>query len=540
VNYVLPPGGIRNLNNSIIESQTGRAQANFHHLITNHEITALAGTEVRQIKGMGDQYTAYGYQADPLAVSNVDFVNAYPTFITGAFQNIPGSTSFSHTVNRFLSVYANASYSYKKRYLLSISGRRDGSNVFGANTNDQWKPLWSVGGAWKISDEAFYSSAFLPSLKLKMTYGLSGNIDPTKTAAAVATLFSGNAFNLPYVRIQQLNNPNLRWEQTGMMNVGADFALKKNILSGSVEFYAKNGTDLYGNALYDYTAWGYTNELTRNVADMKGYGIDVNLNSKIMDRTFKWGAAILFNYNINKTTKYESVAAGRVNSILGGGGSISPVVGKPLYAIAAYKWGGLDASGNPQGYVNGQLSTDYVAIKNEAGIRGIAGNIKYIGSTSPEYFGSLINEFAYKGLTISASLNYKFGYYFRKPVFSSAGLVNGIGHSDYTKRWQHQGDETKTTVPAFVYPIDANRDNFYALAEINVLKADHVRLQYINLSYSFEQIVKNVKFFKQMQVYVNAANLGILWRANKESIDPEYPYAIRPTKSIAFGLRTGF
>ena len=502
----------------------------------------MLGTEIRQVNTSMDNSTVYGYNEDPLTYSNVDFVNYYPSFTIGIPTSISGGPSFASSTNRFVSFYGNAVYSYKKRYSISASGRKDGSNIFGANSNDKWKPLWSVGAGWKISDEPFYKYSGIPLLRLRTTYGYSGNVDLSKTASAVAIYYSGNPpTNLPYTRIRSLNNPDLRWEKSGMFNIALDFALNNNRISGSIDYYVKKGTDLYGRTSYDYTTWGFSPNIVKNAASILGKGIDLVLNSKNVDKTFTWNSSLLFNYNTDKTTKYDDDEAKNSNAIIGSGQGIIPEIGRPLYAIAAYKWEGLDNSGNPQGLVNGQKSTDYEAIFNEGTLKGTNGNIVFVGPSSPTIFGSLVNSFSWKGFSISVNIAYKFGYYFQKSTIAYTALVNsGTGHKDYARRWQNPGDELKTNVPAFIYPNNGNRDNFYQSSEVNILRADHVRLQYINLSYSLLKERKNNVPFNDLQLYLNAANLGILWRSNKENLDPEYPSVLKPERSITLGLRVNF
>ena len=542
VNYIVPVGAIRSLQNSTTESSTLRGQLNFNRSWGMHSVNGFAGSEIRQAKEFSDTYSSYGYSENPLTSSSVDFVNSFPDFITGSYNGISGSPYFSNTTFRFVSFYGNASYSFKKRYSISGSMRRDGSNIFGANTNDKWKPLWSIGTGWKISDEAFYKSGFLPSLKIKATYGYSGNVDLSKTALPVAVYFNGTAPSyLPGTRIITINNADLKWEQSRQINLGIEFSLKQNIVSGSVDFYLKNGTDLYGQTPYDYTTWGALGEITKNVADMQGKGVDIIMQSKNFDKTFKWTTRFLFSYNTNKTTAYYTSAAKNGTTLLGGGNTIIPVVGKSLYGIVAYKWGGLDSAGNPQGYVNGQISTDYRAITNEANAKGLdGGNIVYIGAGSPTHFGSLINTFTWKQFSVSLNIAFRFNYYFTKPSLRYTGLVAGAGQSDFDKRWQHPGDELITNIPSFQYPVNSQRDDFYALTEIHVLRADNVRLQYIHASYTLNSLNNRKSFFTTLQLYANAANLGILWKKTKEGPDPDYPTSLHPVTSWALGLRAIF
>lgn len=541
INYILPLGGILRTTNSTIRSQNIRGQLNYSKNWLFHNISAIAGAETREVITNGNSFTAYGYKNDPLSSGNVDYVNSYPTFITGNYSTISGAPGFFDLTNRFLSVYGNAAYTYKQKYTVSASGRRDGSNIFGINTNDRWKPLWSVGLAWNIGAENFYKIDWLPFLKIRATYGYSGNVDLSKTALPVGTINSPGINNFPWFRIENLNDPNLRWEQVATLNAGVDFGLRNSRLTGSLDFYKKRGSDLYGRTPYDYTAWGAQSFITRNVANMEGHGIDLVLNSKNIEKEFKWTSTLLFNYNVSKTTAYYTAEARQIGSLVGSDGNISPVIGKPLYAIAAYKWGGLDNMGNPQGFVNGEKSSDYYAIFDEAITKGIGGNIIFKGSATPLAFGSFINSFSWKGISLSANISYKLGYYFRKSTISYSQLISyGIGNEEFAKRWQKPGDELIMNVPSIDLNNDQNRDGFYALSEINVLRGDHIRLQYINLSYTLDKTTLKKALFPSIQIYANAANLGILWRQNKLKLDPEYRSSVPPSKIFSLGLRASF
>jgi TonB-dependent starch-binding outer membrane protein SusC len=541
VKYIVPLGDILRLSNATQKSQNIRAQFSFNQTWGQHRLSLLAGAEAREVQSFVNSSIYYGYTASPLSFANVDMVNAYPTFITGSNANITGAFGLTDRVNRFLSLYSNLAWVFKHRYSLSASARKDGSNILGVTTNDRWKPLWSVGAGWEINKEGFYQYSFLPVLKLKATYGHSGNVDLSRSALPVAFFANDPLTNLPAAYISTLNNPGLRWEQVAQFNIGIEFSTKDQVVQGSVDWYLKKGSDLYGETAYDYTAWGLQATIVRNVANMQGRGVDVQLTSKNTNGTVKWSTTFLYNFNNVKTTAYFSSAAQNLATKIGSGRSVSPVIGKPLYAIAAYKWGGLDAAGNPQGYLNGQLSTNYAAIFTEASANGLKeGNIVYKGSAVPVSFGALINTVSYKQLELSFNIMYKLGYYAFRPSLNNAGLVNsGTGHSEYSRRWQKPGDEKFTTVPAFQYPVNTNRETFYNAAEVNVIKADHIRLRYINLAYSIQRKKPNTAF-PQVRIYANASNLGILWRANKHNIDPDYPAGLPPSRTWAIGINAEF
>ncbi len=118
-----------------------------------------------------------------------------------------------------------------------------------------------------------------------------------------------------------------------------------------------------------------------------------------------------------------------------------------------------------------------------------------------------------------------------------------FGHADYAQRWQKPGDEVNTDVPSFVYPYPTNnlRDLFYNQSTVLVEKGDHIRLQYINLSYSLGKKILNRLSMKSFQVSLYINNVGILWRANDKDIDPDAALIDFPTpRSYAFAVRAGF
>ncbi|WP_346239586.1 SusC/RagA family TonB-linked outer membrane protein [Niabella insulamsoli] len=547
IDYGIPIGDILTIGASEIVAKNFRGKLNYYKKRLNHSISLLAGVELRDLisKDLGAS-TLYGYQEDPLSTGTVDFNRGFPSLISPYPEYIPGAPSGGQLMNnRFVSFFANGSYSYKKRYTLSGSFRKDASNVFGAKTNERWNPLWSSGVGWLLSSEPFYRFAPLPELKLKLTYGYSGNLDPRKTPLPISGALTNNITNFPVQRISNLNNPSLRWEKSRQINLALQFATVGRKLSGTLEYYHKKGTDLYGETPYDYTAWGVQPTITRNVADMEGHGVDLNLISRNIDAELKWTTELIYNYNASKTTAYYTDDSKDFFGAVFNGNTIIPIIGRPLYALTAYKSAGLNNQGDPQGYLDGELSTDYRAITNSTTEKGMeSGAIVFVGAANPVHFGSLINHLSWKGLTLSVNLLYKMGYYFRKNTFSSSTLINGgLGHTDYYDRWQQPGDEAHTTIPKFVYtdyPQLSYRENFYRYAEENTAKGDHIRLHYIHLNYDAATLFKNNASFNNLQVYVNASNLGVLWRANEFGLDPDYANTYPPQPQFTIGLRGNF
>ncbi|ANH80007.1 hypothetical protein A8C56_02560 [Niabella ginsenosidivorans] len=544
--FRIPRGGILLNNYSGILSHNGRAQLAYDHrwkgVVT--ALSTIAGMELRSTVSDGGSYSLYGYQEDPLKSIPVDYYTAYPTFITGFTSPVPFAPQRNAVVtNRFVSVYWNMALTLYNRFYVNSSLRRDAANIFGLKTNDKWNPFWSSGIGWEISKEHFFNANVFNYLKLKATLGTSGIVNPNKTADAIIYLSDAPVSQFLRGSVSALNNPTLKWEKSRQLNIGFDFAYRHNLITGSIEYYNKKGKDLYGPAPFNYTAWGGASTMELNVANMEGNGIDATLNFRVTDGAVKYTTSIIFDYNLAKTTKYYGPDAEKTALLLGDGNTIKPIVGKPLYAIVAYKWGGLNAQGDPMGYVGGTLSTDYAAIRNEANDKGIEGNVLYIGPANPVIYGAWNHTIRWKGLELTCNLLYKLGYYFRKDALNYQTLyTTGVGNPEYTKRWQQPGDEAITNVPAQVYtnyPQFIQRNTFYNSAEIHVLRGDHVRLQYINLVY--HPVISHV-FIKDAAVSFNVANLGILWRQNRYGLDPDYNYTttIPPRPQFSIGLQAGF
>ena len=224
-------------------------------------------------------------------------------------------------------------------------------------------------------------------------------------------------------------------------------------------------------------------------------------------------------------------------------GGLTAVEGKSLFGIYAYRSAGLDpANGDPRGYYNGAVSKDYLNITQNTSTDSLV----YFGSARPAVFGSLRNTVSYKRVSLSFNITGRFKYYFRANSTSVnySDLVAADPHTDYLLRWQNPGDELKTTVPSLVYPSNANRSTFYQYSDVLVQKGDFIRLQDIQLSYSVPT-GKKLIWVRDASIYLYAANIGILWRANNKGIDPDandntvYSSIPQPF-SIAAGIKLSF
>lgn len=537
--YIVPKGSIVDYAYTNLQAQNFRAQLNFNRTWGNHSIAMLGGSEIKDNITTINSYRNYGYNTDIMTTVNVDYANTYPNFVTGNKTQIINNNSNAQVINRFVSFFANSSYTYKERYTFSASGRRDASNLFGVNTNNKWNPLWSAGAAWDIWKEHFWQSAHLPYGRLRVTYGYAGNTNPN--VAAVTTLqysFTSPYTQLPTAIIGNNANPDLRWEKTATLNIGLDLKLLHNRISITADYFNKKMTDLFTFYPVDNTV-GFSN-ITKNAANASGNGIDLDITVINTKGKINWTTQLNASYYKDKVTQYFLSSTQGSNFVGSTQPPVTGMIGRPVYSMLAYRWGGLDPqTGDPQGYLSGTLSKDY---SNITGKGTQLTDLVYKGTIYPLFYGSMGNTISWKQLDLTIRILYKLGYYFRRSSINYNALYSTYtGHSDYTLRWQQPGDEQKTNVPSLVYPAITARDNFYTGSEATVEKGDNIRLQYINIAYNINKTkIKNLPF-KTMQLYLNCSNIGILWRANHLNIDPDFrDGSIPPSPTTAIGCRVQF
>lgn len=532
--YPLPQGAILSLSKNNLYANNGRAQLYFDKTFGKGIVNAILGYELRERRTEGINRLSYGYDEQfGSSVDNLNYNVAYPnnpggsSYIPAPDGRVLGSTT------RYLSQYFNAAYTYDNRYVLSVSGRRDGANIFGVKTNDRITPLWSAGLSWNINNESFYNSEWLPKLKLRATYGYNGNV--YYGSAYLSGVYSiANITGNPMIQIRTAPNPSLRWEKVGNLNIGLDFATMGNRLSGTIELYSKNGKDLIQpTSLAPQT--GFTTYMA-NTAQTNAKGIDLNLTSLNVNGIFNWSTTLLLSLYKDKLVKYD--APQTIGTIRNYGG-ITGIAGRSMYGVYSYKWSGLDhETGNPMGILNGLPSQDYTAILNNFS----PDSLVYHGSSRPTKFGSLRNDFQYKGFSLSCNIVFKLGYVFRRPSTGTyyAKVVENQPHSDYALRWQQPGDEAKTAVPSILFEQNENRNAFYSYSDILVESGNHIRLQDLRLSYSMNS--ENPKgVLKNIQFYSHISNLGIIWKENKKGIDPDtFGFNLPNPFSIAFGINAKF
>lgn len=465
----------------------------------NHNLVWILGQELRHALINFDENTVYGYDPSLMTWQNFNVKDlAYFSGLLGAAQLDQNSIASSRELlNRFVSFYSNASYTYADKYVISASIRWDRSNLWGTNSKYQNKPLWSVGGSWNLNKEDFFRVDGVDMLKLRASYGIGGNIGRNTAPYLVASYYPSNLVDGMAGSVQSPPNKDIRWEKTTTFNAGADFAVLNHRLSGSIEYYHKNSVDLLAAINGSPTqGFGYATLMTNN-GEMLNHGVELTLNGEVLSKPdFSWDISLLYSYNQNKVTHISvepSLWDSRINMP-----TSYPMVGKPLHGIYAYKWAGLNDKGDPQVYdAEGNITDgptrDYKALA-------------YCGTTIPVHNASLTNVLRYRDFEFSALLILNAGHKLRASNIPSINMANGrisTTAKSIVDRWQQTGDTTD--VPRLLFSNDTenyntHRSELFRYSDLFVYNASNIHLR--NLSFAYRVPTEWCK-----KVYLSSARL---------------------------------
>ncbi len=515
--HYLPDGGMIDENRGTISSWIIRYQLNYNQSFNNnkHRVSAMLGGEINK-----DTYeytylpTRVGY--DPVSATynsgfsihdwknNVNNMGGDMLFGSQPYISLGYGSNYSVRNNRFVSWYGNGSYEYDNRYLVTGSVRLDLTNFFGTDPKFRYKPTWSVGGTWKLSEESFFEDAkdIINMLHIRASYGVNGNISLNNTPYLILSVGSHNTTTggVSY-GISSYPNNQLRWEQTRILNIGFDAAFLKNRLNVSAEYYHKKSTDLIASDAVDETKG--TTSITQNVGGITNQGFEVTVNGDVVkSKDFIFNSSLIASYNTSNVD-YYNVTRSYFTSFTSG--SIL-VEGYPMNGLWGARFAGLNDKG---------VATFYGAdgtIKEGGSLK--AEDAVYFGSLRPKLDMSWINTFRYKNLEASFMFIGKFGHKYRKDAFVGSNYNNRhVG-----ERWREPGDEKHT-----IYPVlqSWNMDMFYfPYSDVLVGNANYVKLRDLTLAYHLPKTVVNKIGLQNVKVYFQTRNLFTI-TAKGVDIDPE-------------------
>lgn len=542
---VLPEGGSNKITENHSSQWTWKAMAEYQNRFKDiHELELMAGTEIRHNEDKSLYSAVYGYDARTLTSKPIIFPNEEKA------ESVPLHTE-TYLENAFVSWFATGSYTLLHRYTLGGSIRFDGSDIFGVAKKYRYLPLYSVSGLWRISDEPFMKNVtVINNLGLRASYGLQGNIDKNTSPYLIGiydqtTILPGNSEDA--IRPSSAPNPDLRWEKTQSANIGMDLSLWDNIISLSVDYYYRKGTDLIGLRMLPLET-GYTST-TVNWAQMENEGVEVALTTRnIHTKDFTWFTNLNFGYNDN-TVLRETVAENAIRPSR---------EGYSVGAIFAYKTAGLDDEGYPLFLTqDGRKVTATEFFKlNNAGASTLSAEeqrnlYSYIGSTEPKVSGGFMNTFKYKRVTLGINCIFNFGMYVQTtPTYDPTNYDRGLNSNrDILNRWTP--DHTNTTLPKLMTENDGRtgeylrykEQNLFRELDIWVKKQNYFRFESIRLGYELPEKWLKPVGIKSASVSLEGRNLWVIASNYQNYLDPETmgnPYAAPIPKSFIFGLNVNF
>lgn len=516
-------GGNFLLDNSVISDWTVRNQLSYNYSSADemHQVVALAGTELREYKNTAYDNFLRGYDIRTMKYTPYDDynLNRVNNGLMGLTTNTFNKTYYdqSEIMRRYFSLYGNIAYTLMRKYTINASLRVDQSNLFGSDPDCQYRPIWAVGGAWKISEEDFMKNIhWLNRLTLRATYGFAGNAPQPGQGGKYDILIATTSsfFESTGYSIWTPANDKITWEKTRTWNFGFDADFLRNRLGISLDYYDKKTTDLISQMLLNpFTGWSST---IGNVGTLSNKGLEITINShNIKTADFNWRTTYTFTHNKNKIEKLD-VATPYTARTLATSYNMN-VEGYPVNALFSYRYAGLNDKGEPQAY-----DKDGNVVSGTQSTSMDKDDVVYSGTIVPKIYGGLTNHFSFKNWDLSFMFIYNFGHKMRRQCETlEYGRPTTNMLNDYDNRWRKAGDESFTDIPAWsVAKIATANYNLYYLGDKNILNASYIKLRDITLSYRLPQAFCSKLSTKSIMVKFQVGNL-FYWAANNDGIDPE-------------------
>lgn len=524
---------------STFRSITQNNLLTYDHSIGSHSLNVLLGQEM------------YEYRSEGLSGSRRSFP------IPGVTEPVLGSElsafSGSSDLRRMFSVFSRLEYSFMERYNASFSLRRDGSSRF--HPDNQWGTFYAVGASWNIHRESFMTSlqGIVDLLKLRVSYGSSGN-ENVSTFYAYQNIYSSNRITtIPGIAPASLGNPNLRWEANVATNIGVDFALLKNRLRGSVEYFSRISNDLiYSMPLAGSS--GYTSYLD-NVGATRNSGIELEVKGLVVNhRNFKWDLGVNMTHLKNEITDFPRDEVVTSYKRL--------KKGSDMYAFYLKEWAGMTKV-NEQLYTRnnaGQIEKSsnskggeptWYLVDPETGKKyktnnaGIADR-KDVGSSLPDLYGGVTSEMRFFNFNISALLSYRIG----GKIYAGGTYTGWFGTgtvkarpfaAEMVNRWSPSNQDSDL-------PRLSTKSPTYGWGEIStrhLYDGSYARLKNLTVAYKLPKSLLGRMSITSADLFVQGENLVTLF--GLDGLEPEiggfngitgYNYPI--SKVFSVGVKLGF
>ncbi len=514
--------GVYNISDATRESRLLETTIRYQRDIGKHKLSLLGG------------YSWQNFELDKLTFETDSLTD---TFVPRDLTTVRLVDSIPEIVeNRLISFFGQINYAYDAKYLLTLTLRRDGSTRF--SPRNRWGIFPSAAFAWQILEEDFATSLknTFSDLKLRVGYGITGQQDGIEDYFYLSRYLQSNGdasyqFGDEFVRTLRPEpfDPDLKWEETRSFNVGLDFGFLNGKISGSIDYYVKNTADLFFEPPLAAGS-NITDELLRNIAFIRNEGIELLLNSTILNKKdWKWNVS--FNFSSNKNTVIKIDNSNDPNFFGYPTGAISGDIGQTIQILRAdilrdtflAHRQKFDEQGNP---VSGFSIPDaYQDINGD----GIVNEDDLVALTSkppvPQYLIGLTSRLKFKDFDLSLTIRSNIGNH----AYNNVASANG-----YFARLTDLNITSNINTSALL----SNFDQRQLLSDYYIENASFVKLDNITLAYTISQL-KAV----YLRPYVTVQNPLVI--TGYSGIDPElnngidnniYPRAT----TFLFGLNVNF
>ncbi len=489
--------GLGNNNSAFVFNYNINNYFNYHKFSGNHDIGVTLGMQYQ------DSYSKYS------SVQGTDFPSDSYRKIASA-ATISGGSS-TETRYSFLSYFLRANYKFANKYLISFSGRIDGSSRFGDNNRYGFFP--AVSGGWIISEEEFLKSiSFLSFLKLRTSYGIVGNSEignfPQLGLYTGSADYVGTGGQAP----SQIGNSDLKWETNKQLDIGFDIGLVNDRITLELDYYNRLSEDLLLNVNVPSTT-GF-NTVVKNLGTMENKGVELVINSQNLTGKLKWGSSFNIATNRGKVLNVQ----GQI--IENGVGGLNRVMeGYNLGVFYTVEYAGVNPqNGDAQFYKNTQLPNGTIN-------RTILSNAEYneaervvVGDPNPKFIAGLMNDLSYRNFDFSFLFSAVWGNdisVYGMGQFSMANMIYEDNQTvDQMNRWRNVGDITNVPQVRYYY------GNGNQASSRFIVDGSFIRLRTATLGYSIPKSVLKRISIKSARFYLTGNNL-LLFTNNYPLWDPE-------------------
>jgi len=410
-----------------------------------------------------------------------------------------------------------------------LSGRVDGSNMFGSMSRSKFLPNYGLGVAWNLDREEFFQnwnfSKHIDFFKLRISHALRGNsfeTSPMRNAELVNLIRLDAVNNDIGIRIRSPELFQLNWEKDYITNYAFDLSIF-NRINLTAEYYSRINADLvipFNIALEE----GFNSKII-NYGTMTNRGVDLSLGFKniLNKRGFVWDVNLIYGYVKNRLRdgELQSAQLGEITNPQG-----YYLEGYPREGLFAYNFAGLDQEGRASFYgEQNQLTNGILRSSRDRGL------ISFMGSRQPLSTGSIANSFQYKGFELRTFLTYSLGHkLFTSPLAQRAYNDASSKSGDLNYRWQTLGDEQYTNVPGLIstiqriyYSTNNNVDEqAYNRSDFRTASGDNLRIAEILLAYDLgARLLRRVPAIKQARLLLSANNVHFWASKRLRGVDPD-------------------